>query len=53
MAPEPEFLVTDMSRQTAATRTLASARAFRRPPVRDGILHRDIKGIAVIRLRIM
>jgi hypothetical protein len=53
MAPKPKFLVTDMSRQTAAASRLASTRAFRRTPVRDGILHRDIKGIVVIRLRVV
>jgi hypothetical protein len=51
MGPKPKFLVANMSRQTAASR-LASSRAFRRP-VRDGILHRDIEGIVVIRLRVV
>jgi hypothetical protein len=50
MAPKPKFLVTRMSRQTAAR--LATARTFRRPSVRDGILHRDIKAI-VVRLRVL
>jgi hypothetical protein len=53
MAPKPKFLVASMSRQTAACACLAPACAFRRPPVRDGILHRNIKAIVVIRLRVL
>jgi hypothetical protein len=51
MGPKPKFLVTNMSRQSAAR--LATACAFRWPPVRDGILHRDIKAIRVICLCVL
>jgi hypothetical protein len=51
MATKPKFLVTSMSRQTATN--LAPACAFRRSPVCDGILHRDIKGILVVCLRVV
>jgi len=47
MAPKPKFLVTNMSRQTSAA-NLASARAFRRSPIGDGILDCDIKGVVVV-----
>jgi hypothetical protein len=50
MATKPKFLVTNMSRQTA---NLAPACAFRRSPVCDGILHRDIEGVLVVCLRIV
>jgi hypothetical protein len=50
-APKPEFLVTHMSRHTAAS--LASPRALRRT-VREGILHCDIKRVVIfIRLRVL
>ena len=51
VTPKPKLLVTNMSRQTAAHPCLRARTS--RPPVRDGILHRDIKGLVAIRLRVM
>jgi hypothetical protein len=51
MATKPKFLVTSMSRQIATN--LAPASAFRRSPVCDSILHRDIKSLIVVCLRIV
>jgi len=50
MSPKPKLLIARMSRQTAAS--LASARSFRRP-IRDSVLHRDVKSIIAIRLGVM